>query len=570
MKYKNFLGYTKPLLLGFLILCCCNFVSAQQPNTNAKSKNFAKYDQSIPTTNSALSKTTEITDKDALSKIADTPDYPISLLEAVLITLENNLDIKVSNYSSEISKYELESQKGIYDTVLRASHTESEEDVQTSTDPKKIRALQRAGVPTSGYYYQRSRVSSSEIALSQLIPTGAYLELFYDHRRIDFQDYRGNTAFDPYYSDKVGLSLKQPLLKGFGPTVTNAGIKIARINKKINTEALKKKIMDQVYEVIKTYWDLSYAIDNFAVQELSLKQAQDLLRINTIKYETGVLPSTDVLQAKAKVATREEQVLIAKSAIKAYQDRLKQLMNIKEGSDKWNVSFTVKEKPIRDSFELNESSSFDEALKNHPDIVSLKKAIDIAKINVLVAKNMKNPELNFFAGYDYTGAGDSIENSYGKLATKYYRDWQVGLEFKYPLLNRQARYNFKKSETELEKSQTQLKNIENLIMLGIRNAIRDVETNLKRIDITKAGVEFEEAKLDAEQKRYDVGMSTSFNILTFQEDLAIAKSHHLSSIIDYNKAIASYEYSKGSILEALRIKVDEPKEEETFMDKLFD
>ncbi len=550
------------LLSLILILSCSIFESPAPPPTNPV---FAKYDETMAPAESSLKPEKPLEIQVSAQKVAETPDYQISLYEAIILTLENNLDIKVSNLDSQISKYELEAQKGIYDTIFKSKYTEAEEDTQTSVDPGKTRA-----VSSTMNYYQRSRTRSAELALAQLIPTGAYLELKYTHTRVDFKDKRGDAAFDPYYSEDLGLSLRQPILKGAGPTVTNAGINIARINKKINTESLKKKIMDQIYEVVKTYWDLSYAIDNLKVLEISLKQAQDLQRINTIKFETGVLPSTDVLQAKAKVATREEQIIVAQASIKAYQDRLKQLMNIKEGCEKWNVTFVPKEKPIIEQAKIDQEGCFKEALEKHPDVVSLKKAIEIAKINVAVNKNLKNPELNLFGEYGYTGRGDSTSNAMNKLTHRYYNDWAVGLEFAYPLLNREGRNNYNKSLVELQKAETQLNNVENLIALGIRNSIRDTETNFKRVDITKTSVEFEEAKLDAEQKRYDVGMSTSFNILTFQEDLALAKSLHLSSIIAFNKAIAGLEYSKGTILDTLKIKIEEPKEEESSMDKLFE
>lgn len=551
------------LIISAMILSAVLCAAYAAPDAPPKNVNYVKHDPALPGNPSGLLSDIKSTDSAAMSKIGSETDYPLSLYDAIMITLQNNLDIKISNYDSEVSKYELESQKGIYDATFSAKYIESLSDTQSSTDPDKTR------LAANNYVYkQHARTTAGEIALSQLLPSGAYVQLAFDHTKVDFQDKRDRTQYDPYYSEAVGLTVKQPLLKGFGSEVTNAGINISRISKNISTEKLKRQTLDQIYDVISTYWDLVYSIENLKVQELSLKQANDLLRINTIKYETGVLPSTDVLQAKAQVAAREEQIIIAKSAIKAYQDQLKRLMNIKEGSAKWSTSFVPNEKPIVSQAMLNEEASIRNALENHPDVKSAQKAIEINKIGVTVAASMQKPELNVFGGYGYTGANDSTQGAFGRLGSMDYADWQVGLELKYPLLNREARNTLKKNQTMVQKSELTLKNVQDLISLAIRNAVRNVETNFSRINITKAGVTFEEAKLDAEQKRYDVGMSTSFNILTFQEDLATAKVHNLSAIIDYNKALAGLEYSQGSLLDTLKIKIDEPKEEASFLDKI--
>ena len=563
---KHKVALFSSLISILIIFSSCT--SLQKPPDLNTPPSFAKFDQSIPKTESPLSSDRISSSSIQKDEIATREEYPLSLEDAIVLTLENNLDIKISNYDSKISTYEVEAQKGIYDTSFRAKLLEQQEDEQTSTDREKVEKMLPSS-SSSFSYVQQSHTRVAETAISQLLPSGAWIDLTLNQTRVNFLDSRDSTSYDPFYTQTAGLSVTQPLLKGFGKTVTNAGINISRINKNITTLQLKKKVMDQITEVLKTYWDLVFSIENLEVQKISLKQAEDLLRINTIKYESGALPSTDVLQAKAQVAAREEQVLIAKSLITTYQDRLKQLMNIPEGSEKWLVSLTPKDSPIKKPVEVNEAKCLKEAMALHPDIISAKKAIEIAEINLKTAKNMKQPELNIFGSYGYSGKGNEREDAFDNLTTYDYVDWQLGLEFKYPFLNRQARYKYYQSEIWVKKAETQLKNVKNLIALAVRDAIRSVNTNLQRTDITKTGIQFEEAKLAAEQNRFDVGKSTSFNILTFQQDLALAKVHHLSAVIDYNKALVDLEQAKGTILDTLKIKIEESPEEDSYLKSIF-
>ena len=78
----------------------------------------------------------------------------------------------------------------------------------------------------------------------------------------------------------------------------------------------------------------------------------------------------------------------------------------------------------------------------------------------------------------------------------------------------------------------------------------------QRVRETQTAVEYEEAKLDAEQKRFDVGMATSHDVLEFQRDLADSRANHLRAIIDYNKALIDLELAKGSLLQFHQIQIE--------------
>ena len=103
---------------------------------------------------------------------------------------------------------------------------------------------------------------------------------------------------------------------------------------------------------------------------------------------------------------------------------------------------------------------------------------------------------------------------------------------------------------------TGLSSLRQKITVEMRNKVRDVRTNLERIKATRKARELAVKKLEAEEKKYEVGMSTNHQVLEFQEDLAAAEANELKAVIDYNKSLISVEKSKGTILEKNEIKLD--------------
>jgi len=95
-----------------------------------------------------------------------------------------------------------------------------------------------------------------------------------------------------------------------------------------------------------------------------------------------------------------------------------------------------------------------------------------------------------------------------------------------------------------------LQDIEQTVRVEVRRAVRAVESGIKRVEAAQINVELQREKLDAEQKKFQNGMSTSFEVLTFQNDLADAELGEIRARLDYIKAVAALERSKGTMLES--------------------
>jgi outer membrane protein TolC len=231
-------------------------------------------------------------------------------------------------------------------------------------------------------------------------------------------------------------------------------------------------------------------------------------------------------------------------------------MNVPKTDPNWQTNLIPKDRPTYYEVLLDEGQSLREAFANRPEYRQAKTALDSREIERMVARNQRLPELNIYGYYGFTGADESNSQAFDNMETLDFHHWQVGLEFRYPLPNRAGRYRYRQSQLQYDQSEQSLENLKNLITLGIRNSLREVETNRKRIDVTQTSVEYEEAKLDAEQKRFDVGMATSHDVLEFQRDLADSRANHLRAIIDYNKALIDLELAKGSLLQRHQIQIE--------------
>ncbi|MCD6385111.1 TolC family protein [Candidatus Sumerlaeota bacterium] len=483
-----------------------------------------------------------VSDDDFTSPLATHP-LKISLDEVIAFTLQNNLDIKTVDIDRLIAEYDIGSAYGIFDPTISVSYERSE------SEEKNISGYAGLfGSPPVMHETEKLFVAS----ISQLLPTGALLQLSYNMFRYQTNDVFAY-IYNPYYRSEATLTGKQPLLKNAGIFVTTANIRIAKVNRKIINEQFQKLVIDILSQAIKTYWDLVFAIENYEVHKISLQQAEELLRSNRVKYETGVLPATDVLQAEAQVAARKDELLVAAKTIRDVSDALKKIMNISRTSEQWQATLVPLDKLSYQEEVVDEEHAYCEALLFRPDYSAIKKQKELAEIQRRLAKNQLLPELNVFGTYGFSGIDYDINHSHDELESLDYNHWSAGIELAFPLLNLKARNEYKKAKKKVSQLETQMRNLEQNIRLEVRNAVRKVQTNLKRIGITEIGVEFEKAKLQDELRRFEVGMATSQDVLDFQRDLAVARARHLSAITEYLKSLVELKSVTGTLLRDLNI-----------------
>jgi outer membrane protein TolC len=465
----------------------------------------------------------------------------IGLEGVVARTVAKNLNLKIQDLGVQSALYEIDAQRGIYDLRLGASLA-----VDRSNYPPPYK-----GTPPTGYpETQKQKETSFNSSIGQLLPTGGMLELLFQRSATDNNS---PLYYSPYYTSGAGAQLSQPLLKNAGKFVTDAGIRLAEIGSKLASETYRQQLFAELTKSITLYYELIFATANVDVLRISLAQAQELLRVNTAKYNAGVLPELDVLQAKADVAARQQLLVNALQAVEDISDQLKN--QLAEISDMRDVTLVPLDLPGVPEYDVRgkEVAFIKEALMKRPEFAQVRFALEQADIRQKVAKNQTLPQLDLFARYLALGVDNTPGDAWDETRSNDYGNWRVGLQFSYPLQNRAAKYRLKQAENAVRQAALSLQKAQNDIILDVRSSIRAVETNRQQIEVGMATVEFNREKVDTGMKRQAVGLATSFEVLRFQTDLAAARSNFLRAVIEYNKSIIQLERAKGSLLETLGI-----------------
>jgi outer membrane protein TolC len=176
-------------------------------------------------------------------------------------------------------------------------------------------------------------------------------------------------------------------------------------------------------------------------------------------------------------------------------------------------------------------------------------------VNLAVARNNLLPQLNLSATYAYFGEDNDASDARDSAEDRDFSDYAVGLEFEFPLQNRAARYDRYQAQLSRDSALLRINNLGLTIRQEIRTNLRSLQTAYKRIQVTDAGIRAEQAKFDSERKRFEVGLSTSFELLDALDDLSLAKVAHLQAIIDYRLALIDLKLAQGIILSELGIDI---------------
>ena len=217
------------------------------------------------------------------------------------------------------------------------------------------------------------------------------------------------------------------------------------------------------------------------------------------------------------------------------------------------------------------------ALSTRPDYLAKTKELDNKDILVKYQENQLYPSVDIVGSFGVNGlSGNAIDvtsgtfkgrSTYGgnygtalsdSLSTNFY-DWELGLKLSYPIGNRSAKAKLAASRLNKAKQILSMKSLEKKIVLEIRESIRQLKTDAKRIKASQIANKLAKEKLNAEEKKFEVGLSTSFNVLEFQNDLAQAESNQIKSIIDYNQSKVRFRQSIASTLiqHDIELKTDE-------------
>ncbi len=493
------------------------------------------------------------TDRDADNSRA----LRLSLDDAVKTAVEKNLGVKLVAYDTDMAGESLRSQYGAFDPVATA-------DVQHQSNNSAT---------TSTFVPSSSRSTSANFGLAQFLPTGGDYSVGWTNSRSTTAG--GGSFVSPAYRSGLSFSANQPLLRNFGTDVNRRGILIARNSRGISLEQFRAQLMDTAVSVEQAYLDLVYSRRNVEVVKESLFLARDQSRITQIRIDVGASAPLDILQPRVTIATSEEQLIFAVAAVRDAEDRLRALLNLDRAE--WDRPIIPTNEVAFAPMTIDVEGAVARALELRPEMRQQGFTIDTRRIQYRYARNQVLPRVDLGLSYNAAGvSGRSLEfdpitgqptgrvtstgytRSLSQVFQNEFPSWSVGFSVAVPITNIGARAERRRAELDLERSKVNRESFEQTIALDVRQAARDVDTSARSISASRAARDAAERNLDAERKRYENGMTTNFQVLQVQQQLADSRVRELQALVGYNKAISIYHRAVGDVLEQRNIMVETP------------
>jgi outer membrane protein len=472
------------------------------------------------------------------------PTLELSLQDAVARALENNVDIAVEKFNPQASAESVRGAQGVYDPFVSGTVSRT-----SASDP--------AQNIFAGALTPESDTNIYNIAASQLLPTGADVSLRFNNRKTSTND--ENAFFNPSFSSGLTLSASQPLLRNFKIDAARQQLKVAKKNHEISETQFRQTVLNTVAGIKQLYYDLIYAIDNLEANRKSLALAQKFLDENQIKVRVGTMAPLDVVAAESEVALREEGVILAEAALYDAEDVIKRSISPRNDPEMWAKRIVPTDRPTAEPFTVDTEGAIRNALEKRTDVRVAHLGLENADTALRFARSQFLPQVDAFVSYGAAGLGGTqvldpvtrqplpqpVAGGFGdSLSSVFGRDfptWTVGVNFSYPIRNRQAAAGRAQAQIALEQAQASLRRLEMAVVQEVRSSARAVETNFKRIQSTRAARILQERRLDAEEKRFAAGMSTNFLVTQAQRDLAFAEVTELRAVADYRKSLVDFE-----------------------------
>lgn len=480
----------------------------------------------------------------------------LTLDEAVRLALERNLGLDVIRYDRQVARLRIDQAMGIYDLSMfggvSSSHDESP--AASNLDGADVQEQDREGF---------------SFGVGQLFPTGGSGSVNWVNGR--FETNSQFAILNPSFSSGLDLTFEQPLLKGFGRSATEYGIEIARNSDQIAGQLFLQQVISTLQRVEDAYWTLVEARYQLVVAEESLKLAQELHQNNKTRVEVGTLAPLELVSSEAGIATREEDIIRARAAVAAAEDQIRWLLNLVE-AEHYAKTIVPETEAAIPPVAIDLDTALDTALASRSELEVQRTNIRGKEIDAAFYRQDLRPSLNLRATYGFNGVGgdvilrdqngeviEVIDGNWGDAVEQMtdldYPGWSIALEFGFPLQNRTAKARNAIAEVELEQGKVVLSDLEQKITTEVRTAVRDVETARQQIQSAEVSVRLAEKNLDAERRKFENGLSTSYQILLVQEDLTAARSRQVSAIASYRRALVEYQRSIGQLLEQAGVRV---------------
>ena len=544
---KNTIGF----LLFVLLTTFPAVVMAQETDSNQDSVSTA--DQDIQVQESYIERMKRT------SAVMD-----LSLQESIRMALSNNLEIAIENYNEDMNREQIIKTRGFYDPTLSFTVGWNSRENPTNN------VLQSGG----GIPVTISDGFTFDTSLNQNVKGGGAMRVLWNNGR----NLTNSTFFNvnPSYNTNFDISFTQPLWRGFGKkTATERQIKIANLDTEISDAQFKQRVVEIIQQVQNQYWELVYAVENYETQRKSVELAIVQHRNNRKRVEIGVMAPIEITSSAAEVATREQSLIQSEVQIINAQNDLKRMLAPDPSASIWNLTLIPVDRPRMRDVTLTLEEALETSTRNRPELARMRLQMEQNEVDRRFYKREGKPKVDLRASFGSLGtagtvfktiAGEVFERPtqipdpddprFGAFGTSWgqtfgfdFTSWGIFFDVTIPLRNRSNNADLAMVAISERQLNTQMKNQQQLVIVEVRNAYETIATRKKSLEAAGAALRLAEEQLDGENKRFEAGLSTNFEVLRFQRDLANIQVSELRAQVDYELALTSLQKAMYTIID---------------------
>lgn len=464
-------------------------------------------------------------------------DHPLEWWEAELIALENNQGLVVERIRPEIARTWEDEAMAAFDPRL------------TGMFGKLYDKGKRVDGGGDVFDYTRDSLIG-EAGVTKLFPSGTTVAAGVSTEVVDqaTDEPVNRDALEQMVQSRIGLTVTQALLQGFGSEVNLARVREARIDALVSEYQLRGFAELMISEVEQAYWDCMLAKLQAEIVAEAASVAEQRLEITKKRIAAGTLSETERWAAEASLARREEERIDAKSNMDRAKLRLLRLMNPRGGSF-WDFDFEIGPPPTVpfDKVRKDVESYVKDALRMRPDLNEARLMARRGELEVVRTRNGLLPRLDLFVTLGKSGYADSFGGSWREIGGSRY-DLLFGVRTEYPVANHAAQAQHKRAQLSQRSAEEAIKNLEQLVQEDVRAAFVEFGRAEAQIRATQATLQRRKETWIAEQKRQDIGQSTEFQVARAHSNYVDSRNSHAQAVVDYCKALVDLYRLNGTLL----------------------
>jgi len=474
------------------------------------------------------------------------PTLELSMDQAVAMSLETNLGLKAERLNLDVAAQSIASARASFLPNISSGVSRSTSDSVPTDFTQGSSTISSTGLNVSGSFNQQLRWYG-----------GRYSVTWSGNRN---EQIGGNSSFNPRLGSTLSVNFSQPLWRNLTIDSNRANLEATERRRSIADIQLQQRVVNTQVTVQSAYLNLIGAIEQQKVAQLNMDLAQESLKNARARVAVGVAAQIEIIQFEQAVASNQEQLILAAAQIDTAEDTLRSLILDPGRADYWQVHLRPTDTIQLTPREIDEDAVIKTALDQRLDLSVAKRNLEITDLNVRLNQNLTRPQVDLGVNYSATGTGGTqlqfgtgfpppilsrTDKSFGSVLGDAfggaYPSWTVGVSVAYPLGRSAAEAAVAQQQLLKQQEQINLRDLELQIVRDVRDAVRQVRTSYQRVQATQAARVASEQQLDAEQRRFAVGLSTTFELQQKQRDLAAARVNELNAMIAYNRALINLE-----------------------------